>query len=145
MLWPKESTCALSRAKCEEERDKPHWDSISDALFPNGFHDVVEISLPHIAAHRDTFLFLTQVLLLMMTALPYGIARLAPSSSIKLMLIVFTLLLDSLTVPWAVLPLACASKGICHGENRYGWRRNLDGFVTAKNLGLVPLKISPDR
>ena len=119
-----ESTSALSRARCQEETVKPHCDSFSDVLFPSGFHDAVPIPLPHVAAHRDTFLFLTQLPLWRMAALPYGTTRSAPSGSIKLMLIVFTPHSGSQTLHqehafhWPVPPR------VLHWEYTYGWRRN---------------------
>ena len=59
-----ESTSVLSGAKCEKGRVKPRCNSFSDVLFPLGENDgVVQLPLPHITAERDTFLFLTQLLL----------------------------------------------------------------------------------
>ena len=58
-----EFTSVLSGAKCEKERVKPRCNSFSDVLFPLWENDVVQLPLPHITAQRDTFLFLTQLLL----------------------------------------------------------------------------------
>lgn len=67
---------------------------------PKEFHNICQMPLPHISVHRDTFLFLPQLLWSMMTAWPYGVPHSAPSSSIQHIWIVFTPhLSDSQTWP----------------------------------------------
>lgn len=79
------------RARWEKEGVNPHFDSVSvSPPPPKSSMMYVKCPSPTSLHTRDTFLFLTQLLGLMMTAGPYGPSHSAPSGSIKLIWSVFT-------------------------------------------------------
>lgn len=84
----KDST-SLSKDKYEKEEVKSRFYSFSVAFLPQRVPWCSSDSPPPYR-YTNTFLFLTQLLLLTMTALPYGTTDSAPSSHIKLIAIVFT-------------------------------------------------------
>lgn len=90
-LGHKDPTSALGREKNEKEEVKSHLDTMSVVLPSKVSWAVFWIPLPTCYCTQTPFFFPTQQLWLMMTASPYGTTHSAPSNSIKLILIVFSL------------------------------------------------------